>query len=311
LSARDLTLVVVTWECADHLGSLVRSLNTNLDRSAELIVIDNGSGDDPESVARGWRGRTRFRRLDSNLGFGGAANVGVEMAETEAVVLLNPDTEILDRGVSALAEFALANHCLAGPRLLNPDRSTQPSAGGRPVGLWPWIGAVVPGAAQPKPWLRRTEPWRLVSTTPVAWLSGACIAGPRLLLRSLGPFDPAIHLYAEDMDLGLRASQAGTPSFLCPTLARVVHRRRASSERRWPQGPEAIAASNRRAVLRRAHGPRAERWGWRAQRSNLRLRVLSKRVLRRDAEAERRALAALRAAAAPLLPPPAGPPPAP
>jgi N-acetylglucosaminyl-diphospho-decaprenol L-rhamnosyltransferase len=299
LSARDLALVVVTWECADHLAALASSMNGNLDREAELIVVDNHSSDDPEEAAKRWRGRARFKRLDSNLGFGAAANIGVEMAEAGNVILLNPDTELLDEGISRLAELARSKRCLAGPRLLNPDRSVQPSAGGRPVGIWPWIGALAPGALQPKSWRRRTEPWRSDSTIRVAWLSGACIAAPRPLLRALGPFDPAIHLYAEDMDLGLRATQAGVPSVFCPDLARVVHRRRGSTERRWEHGPEGIAAANRRLVVRRAYGAAAERRAWWALRTNLRLRVLSKQMLRRDPRIERRELEAARLAAEP------------
>jgi GT2 family glycosyltransferase len=306
LSVADLALVVVTWECADHLTALARSMNGKLDPEVELIVIDNDSRDDPESAAQEWRGRTRFRRLDSNRGFGEATNIGVEAARAENIVLLNPDTELLDDGLARLVAFAHARHCLAGPRLLNPDRSPQPSAGGDPVGLWPWIGALAPGALQPESWRRRTEPWRLRSATRVAWLSGACIAAPRSLLSELGPFDAAIHLYAEDMDLGLRAAKAGVPSFLCPELAQVVHRRRGSTERRWARGPERVAAANRRAVVSRAYGPAAEQRAWRAMRANLRLRACAKRALRRDPRAELRELEAARLAVEPA-PLPASP----
>lgn len=299
MSDGGLALVVVTWECADHLAALARSMNGKIDPGAELIVIDNHSRDDPEGAAREWHGGTRFERLDSNRGFGEAVNIGVEAAQAENLVLLNPDTELIDDGLTRLAAFARARRCLAGPRLLNPDRSLQPSAGGNPVGLWPWIGALTPGALQPESWQRRTEPWRLPSATPVAWLSGACIAAPRSLLSELGPFDAAIHLYAEDMDLGLRAAKAGVPSFLCPELAQVIHRRRGSTERRWAQGPERVAAANRRAVLSRTYGPAAERRAWWAMRANLRLRVLAKRVLRRDRRAELRELEAARLAVEP------------
>jgi N-acetylglucosaminyl-diphospho-decaprenol L-rhamnosyltransferase len=299
LNEPGLALVVVTWECADHLSALAGSMNGRLDPATELVVIDNGSRDDPERAAREWRGSIRFERLGSNRGFGAAANVGVRATRAQNVVLLNPDTQLVDTGLPRLAAFAQARCCLAGPRLLNPDGSVQPSAGGRAVGPWPWVGALAPGALQPKSWQRRTEPWRLGSATPVTWLSGACIAAPRSLLSELGPFDPAIHLYAEDLDLGLRASRNGIPSFLCPELARVVHRRRGSTERRWEEGPERIAAGNRRAVLRRAYGPSAERRAWWALRANLRLRALSKRVLRRDPRVEQRELEAARLAGEP------------
>jgi GT2 family glycosyltransferase len=305
----SLSVVVVTWECADHLARLVESMNRHLPSDAELIVVDNNSDDDPRGPAERWKGEARFERLGSNCGFGAASNRGVGMSESEAVVLLNPDTELLDDGLPSLAAFALEQECLAGPRLLNPDGSVQPSASGSPVGIWPWIGALVPGRLQPRFARARSEPWRLDSRTRVAWLSAACIAAPRALLHRLGPFDPAIHLYAEDMDLGLRAGTAGDDSWICPELAQVAHRRRGSTDRRWPEGPEVEAANNRRSVVRRAYGPAAERRSWRAHRINLRLRTSAKRVLQIDAKPERQALAAARLAKRPA-PLPAFPPPA-
>jgi GT2 family glycosyltransferase len=295
----SLSVVVVTWECADHLARLVESMNRHLDPAVELIVIDNDSDDDPAAAAASWSGKARFERLDSNRGFGAASNRGVSLSETDAIALLNPDTELLDDGLARLAAFALEHECLAGPRLLNPDRSIQPSASGSPVGFWPWVGAFAPGRLQPRFARARTEPWRFDTPVRVAWLSAACVAAPRPLLQRLGPFDQAIHLYAEDMDLGLRAAAAGVDSWLCPELAEVVHRRRGSSDRRWPGGPEEEAAKNRRAVVRRAYGPKAERRAWLAQRANLRLRASAKRLLRRDAEPELRALAGARQAASP------------
>lgn len=291
-----LSVVVATWECSDHLARLVASMNRHLDPGAELIVIDNASSDDPDAAAARWQGKGRFERLESNHGFGAASNRGVQLSAAEAVILLNPDTELLDDGLARLAAFALERECIVGPRLLHPDHSVQPSASGSPVGFWPWLGAFVPGQLQPNTTRVRTEPWRLETRTRAAWLSAACLAAPRSLLQRLGPFDPAIHLYAEDMDLGLRAAAVDVESWICPELSQVVHRRRGSAERRWPGGPEETAAINRRMVLRRAYGPAAERRAWYAYRANLRLRVGTKRLLRQSAGAELKALAAARRA---------------
>jgi N-acetylglucosaminyl-diphospho-decaprenol L-rhamnosyltransferase len=290
------SVVVVTWECADHLRALVASMNAHLGADRELVVVDNDSSDDPQRAAAEWKGPGRFIAMDRNVGFGGASNAGVEAAAHEAVVLLNPDTALLDAGLDELARIAVARRALAGPRLLNPDQTVQPSASGPPDGIWPWVGAIVPGAVQPDPIRARTEPWRLDRATRVAWLTGACIAGPREVLRSLGPFDPAIHMYAEDMDLGLRAERAGVESWFCPDACRVVHHGGASAAVMFERGSEDAVAANRRAVLRRAHGPRRERAAWLAQRLNLRLRVAAKRVLGREAARDRAALAATRAA---------------
>jgi N-acetylglucosaminyl-diphospho-decaprenol L-rhamnosyltransferase len=283
-------------------------MNARLPDDPELIVVDNASDDDPESAARAWRGETRFLRLDSNAGYGAAANRGVAEAHGDAVVLLNPDTELLDGRLGELAAFALERGVLAGPRLRDPDGSVQPSASGPPVGPWPWVAAVVPGAVAPRPVRARTEPWRLDEPVRVAWLTGACIAGPRAALAALGPFDPALEMYGEDLDLCSRAECAGIGLCFCPTCCEVLHHGGASAALRYEAGPERLVASTRRAVLRRAYGARRERRAWLAQRLNLRLRTIAKRALGLDAERERRALeAALSAVRPPELPPPASP----
>lgn len=291
----DYSVVVVTWQSALMLEALVATMNRHLGGAPELVVVDNGSGDDPERAARGYRGPVRFIPLERNLGFGAACNVGVENAGGAGVVMLNPDIELVDASLDQLAAFALQHRVLAGPRLLNPDGSIQPSASGAPVGPWPWIGAILPGRLQPAPLRDRTEPWRSPHTTRVAWLTGACVAGAREDLLPLGPFDPAIHLYSEDLDLGLRAARAGTPSYFCPDVCRVIHRGGASAAIGLPPGASGrLAAANRRAVVRRAHGTRRERSGWLAQRVNLRLRVAAKTALGRDASAASEALDATR-----------------
>jgi N-acetylglucosaminyl-diphospho-decaprenol L-rhamnosyltransferase len=290
------SIVVVTWQSAGHLHALAESMARHLSGAPELVVVDNASSDDPAAAARAWPGERRFIGLERNLGFGAAANRGVEAASGDGVVLLNPDTLVLDAGLDDLVELARRGHALAGPRLLNTDRSTQPSASGPPVGVWPWIGAVVPGRVQPAALRARTEPWRLERTTRVAWLTGACVAGPRSALLELGPFDAAIHMYAEDMDLGLRAARAGIPSYFCPDVCRIVHHGGASAAMLYPEGSERAIALNRRAVVGRAYGARRERSSWLAHRLNLRLRVIAKRALGRAAARDRAALEATRAA---------------
>jgi N-acetylglucosaminyl-diphospho-decaprenol L-rhamnosyltransferase len=303
------SVVVVTWQSAGHLAALVESMNRNLAERPELVIVDNDSDDDPESAAPRWEGESRFLGLDENRGFGAAANVGVREARGDAVVLLNPDTELLDAGLGELARFALERRALAGPRLLNPDGSPQPSASGPPVGIWPWLGAVVPGSLQPRALLARTEAWRLDCTTRVAWLTGACVAGPRAALLELGPFDPAIEMFGEDLDLCLRADRAGVPSYFHPTACNVLHHSGASAAVRWGRGARSVVALTRRAVLRRAFGARRERAAWLAQRLNLRLRVVAKRALGRDATRDAAALsAAMDARPVPNLPPPPSPP---
>lgn len=296
----------MTWECAGHLRTLVSSMNEQLGGEQELVVVDNASTDSPAAAAAAWKGRHRFLGMEANLGFGAASNRGVEAASEPVTVLLNPDTELIDDGLDQLAAAARQLGALVGPRVLNGDRTIQPSASGPEVGIWPWVRALVPAAIQPQPVRARTEPYRLERRVRVAWLNGACLAGPTPLLRRLGPFDPALHMYGEDVDLGLRAGAAGVGSWFDPRSCRVVHHGQGSSARLYgtAEGWRPAGTLNWRAAVRRAHGARREWLGWRALRLNLRLRLIAKTLAGRATERDRAALAgAIAAAPAPVLPP--------
>jgi len=139
----------------------------------------------------------------------------------------------------------------------------------------------------------------------VSWLTGACIAAPRELLIGLGPFDESIHLYGEDLDLGLRAAAAGVESWFRPDLTRIVHLGGRSAAMRFDDGGAALRASIRRTVVRRAYGPGPERRAHAAQLLNLRLRVATKRLLGRGGGrewAELRAIAEAEPAGGPNWP---------
>lgn len=281
-------------------------MNRRLDGEQELIVVDNASSDSPERAAAEWKGAHRFIALEDNIGFGAASNAGVAEASGEATVLLNPDTELLDDGLDRLAAEALTAGALVGPRVLNPDGSIQPSASGPEVGAWPWVRALVPAAVQPAAIRARTEPYRLERRLEVTWLTGACIAGPTELLARLGPFDPALHMFGEDVDLGLRAGAAGVRSVFAPDSCRIVHHGQGSSTLVYGsrEGWRPTGTLNWRAAVRRAYGPRREWLGWRALRLNLRLRLLAKTLLRRATDRDRAAVEAVLAAKpVPDLPP--------
>jgi GT2 family glycosyltransferase len=208
--------------------------------------------------------------------------------------MLNPDTELVDEGLDRLATVAGELGGLVGPRVCNPDGSIQASASGPEVGVWPWVRALLPGAVQPQGLLARTEPYRLERRTPVTWLTGACIAGPTAVLRSLGPFDPALHMFGEDVDLGLRAGAAGVGSWFDPEACSIVHHGQGSSTLVYGsrEGWRPTGTLNWRAAVRRAHGPRREYLGWLALRLNLRLRLVAKTVLGRATDRDREAVRA-------------------
>jgi GT2 family glycosyltransferase len=124
---------------------------------------------------------------------------------------------------------------------------------------------------------------------------GACIAGATETLRALGPFDPEIFLYAEDLDLGLRAADAGIETWFWPT-ARVLHKRAHSTRRAFGGEPLDLLARRRREVLERRRGAGRVRLDDLLQAVTFADRLVLKTLAGRDTARERRLLAALRAA---------------
>jgi GT2 family glycosyltransferase len=112
-------------------------------------------------------------------------------------------------------------------------------------------------------------------------------------LRRLGPFDPEIFLYSEDMDLGLRARAAGLEIWFWPA-ARVIHHRSHATTRAFGGEPFARLARQRHDVVARRLGERAAARDDLLQALTFANRVALKRLLRRPADREREQLAAIR-----------------
>ena len=226
------TVAVVLHDSAAELAALLRSIDELLPARPQLVVVDTGSRDGGAALAAQW-GAEVIERPD-NPGFGPSCNA-VERARHDACVLLNPDCELIDGSLAALARLAREHpRALHVPRLLNGDGSVQRSAHPLPGTIGALGGAALHAPLLPRALRERLEPYRATRARTVGWAVAACLAGETAALRRLGPFDPAAHLFAEDMDLCLRARAAGigrpccTPRCACGTSAATPRCARAS-----------------------------------------------------------------------------------
>jgi GT2 family glycosyltransferase len=222
-SSERFTILIVTFNSAAELPALVESLDEHLGDRADLLFVENASGDGTAGVIRDLAPRARLIELETNVGFGPANNLGVREAETDVVVLLNPDTVLLDDSITDLAALAGRERALFAPRLLNEDMTPQISAGPPLASLDSALISLVPGRLMPAGLRRRCEPWRFEERLPAGYITGACLAARRELLLEYGPFDERLVMYGEDGDLCLRARQDGVESYSAADVARVVH----------------------------------------------------------------------------------------
>jgi N-acetylglucosaminyl-diphospho-decaprenol L-rhamnosyltransferase len=247
------SVVVVLHDSATELAALLRSIGAHLPKRPQVVVVDTGSPDGGSALAAEWGAEVVERR--DNPGFGAASNAGVELARHDACVLLNPDCELLDGSLAELARLAaLHPRALHVPRLLNSDGSVQRSAHPLPGTLGALGGALVHPPVLPGRLRDRLEPFRSARARTVGWAIAACLAGTTAALRRLGPFDPSVHLFAEDLDLCLRARAAGIPTVLHPQL-RLRHTGGHATHREGE--PFDVLARRRREVVAATRGSRA------------------------------------------------------
>ena len=283
------TVVVVLHGSATELGLLLRSIDAHLVERPQLIAVDTGARDGGAEHAADWGAEVIERRY--NPGFGPANNAGVERARHHVCLLLNPDCQLLDDSLARLADIAREHPgALHAPRLLNGDGSVQRSAHPLPGTVGALAGAAVHPPLLPAPLRERLEPYRAERARTVGWAIGACLAGATATLRRLGPFDSAAHLFAEDMDLCLRARAAGIPTVLHPSL-RVRHTGGHATLRDGE--PLDLLARRRRAVVGGALGPRALGLDDLAQAMTFASRAAGHALLGGDAERPARQLRAL------------------
>jgi len=292
------TVVVVLHDSAAELDALLRSIDARLRVRPQLVAVDTGTPDGGAERAAAWGAEVLERR--DNPGFGAASNAGVERARHDVCVLLNPDCELLDGSLTTLAERAgRTPGALHAPRLLNADGSIQRSAHPLPGTLGALAGAPLHPPALPRPLRERLEPWRGERAHTVGWAIAACLAAPTATLRRLGPFDPRAHLFAEDMELCLRARAAGLPTVLHPDL-RIRHTGGHATQRDGE--PFDVLARRRRTVVRATRGAHAATLDDLAQGLTFATRAAGHAVLGGDARRPARQLAALARARRPAAP---------
>lgn len=291
-AGEGIALVTVTHDSELALPGLLASARRHLP-GARLVVVDSASRDRSAELAR--KAGATVIELDENVGYGRASNAGVAAVDEPVTVLVNPDVELVDGSLARLAAELRSPgpERVLAPLVLRPDGSRQDSAQAEPGSPAALAIALVPPAAMPPPLRRAACPWTDGEPRRVGWAVGCCLAARTETLRRLGPFADDIFLYGEDLDLGLRANDAGVETWFSPD-ARVVHHRAHSSERAFGGEAFDLLARQRREVVRRRRGRLRGALDDLLQGLTFADRIALKALSGRDTARERRQLAALR-----------------
>ena len=200
-------VVVLNFNGLNDTMACLESLVTQDEPHIEILVVDNGSAEDPTAKLRSKFPNMPILRLPENQGWAGGNNMGITWARTrgaEVICLLNNDTVI---PAGAIARLAATAHAL------------------KPCLLHPAIDYAEPGAGpQLDPTLCATSP-RLAGHEDIHVLDhayGACLVIPVQVFDRIGLFDERFFLQLEETDFYARAQQHGIAA-LCLPEVRIIH----------------------------------------------------------------------------------------
>ena len=111
-SARELSVVIVTWNGDNLLERCLLSLANVYGDRLETVVVDNAGSDATRTLATSFPG-VKYAAAPGNPGFAGGNNIGVRLTSRPYILLLNNDTVLHGDSFSALVEF-LESHDKAG-----------------------------------------------------------------------------------------------------------------------------------------------------------------------------------------------------
>ena len=206
------SVVIPNWNGAHHLPGCLDSLQRQTYTAWEVIVADNGSGDESLPLLRRDYPWVKVLELGENRGFTGACNAGMRAARGEIVVLLNNDTEVEPHWLAEIVA-AFRRHPEAGlvasKMLLFDRRDTFHTAGdlyrvdGRPLNRGVW----------------QKDEGQYDQEEYVFSACGGSAAYRQEMLERVGLLDEDFFFSCEDLDLAWRAQLAG---YRCVYAPRAV-----------------------------------------------------------------------------------------
>lgn len=210
-----LSIVIVSWNVQEYLANCLGSIEQNPSlQEYEIIVVDNASKDGTVEVVKKDFSYVKLIVNEDNLGFAAANNQGIEISNGEYILLLNPDTIIQPESLDVLIKFMDNNKNVGacGPKLLNDDGTTQPSARRFPT----FRGTLYCHTAfrflgifrdQYRKWLMKD--FNYDKNMDVDQLMGAALMVRSSVVEQVGRMDERFFMYYEEVDLCYRIKQAG------------------------------------------------------------------------------------------------------
>ena len=228
--------LIVSNDVKPQLLQCLRAFYSTADVPVEAIVVDNASSDGSAAAVTDEFPQATVLRESQNLGYGGAANKGLERVRGRFILLLNPDVTVDPQAVGRLADFLLTRQDAGavGPRILMPDGTLDPeSRRSFPVPRSLFYRTVALSRMFPNSPRFGSHNMGHVDESEVHEIdagTAACLMLRTAAIDRIGFFDPRYFMSGEDIDLCYRMKMGGWKVFYLPNATAVRHETQPTSE---------------------------------------------------------------------------------
>lgn len=228
-SKSQLDIIVVSYNTRElTLRSLKSIYNETKRTSFNLIVVDNNSHDGSADAIEKNFPQLTLIRSNRNLGFSAGVNLGAKNTCCDHLLLLNPDTVILNGAIDKLYSFALKkpNNGIWGGVTLNEDKSLNThNAWRKPSTQSLFFNAFgLNEVFSTSGFFNKANygSWKRDTVHEIDMLQGSFFLTKRSLWEQLGGLDEVFFMYGEECDFCLKAKKLGYQPIITPS-AKIIH----------------------------------------------------------------------------------------
>jgi GT2 family glycosyltransferase len=222
------SIVILTALGPTHVVDCLESLRgqTYPSDRIEVIVVDNGSAEDPTPAVQRVYPAARVILNGRNLGFAAGNNVGAAAASGDYLVFLNDDTRARSDWLRELVDTAERHKAAAAASYIldwSGERIDFVDASMNFQGKGFQLHYDTPAGSVP------LEEKRLL------FACGCALLAERNVFTEAGGWDEGTFAYYEDVELGWRLNLLGHSIVFAPRA--VVHHKHHGTSGRWPEPP--------------------------------------------------------------------------
>ena len=229
----DVAVLIVSYNTEHLLGECLQTLYEQRGSlRQQVIVVDNGSIDGSVDMIRSRFPDVELIASAENLGFARGVNLAATRANAEFLLLLNPDTVVLDRAIERLVEFARMHpgHGLYGGRTVKRDGTLERSSCWALPTVWSMtcFALGLTTLFRNSRWFdpESMADWHRDTVREVGIVTGCLLLVPRNVWLELKGFDERYFMYGEDADLAFRARRIGFRPIISPGSLYRARRRK-------------------------------------------------------------------------------------